>query len=72
VQSFGWYEGPLTLTIAMEYFVLGDLGRQIHGGVALSEQDAQDITTQILEGIRVMHQNRISHRDLKPGVRPLF
>ena len=56
----------------MEYFVLGDLDRQIHGGVALSEQDAQDITTQILEGIRVMHQNRISHRDLKPGVRPLF
>ena len=66
VKSSGWYENDKSIFIAMEYFPLGDLKDYILS--PLSENEAQQITTQILEGLFFMHDNWIAHRDLKPTV----
>ena len=52
----------------MEFFELGDLQHYLFSAPPLPETEAQEITFQILEGIRYMHQNGFAHRDLKPGV----
>jgi hypothetical protein len=31
-------------------------------------EEAQQVTSQILEGLHEMHENGFAHRDLKPGV----
>lgn len=53
----------------MEYFRNGTLDHFIAKG--LSEHDAQTIGQQLLEGLRIMHQEEFTHRDLKPQVRGL-
>lgn len=53
----------------MEYLELGDLER--HLARPLDEVQARQITLQVLEGLRFMHENGFIHRDLKPGVRLL-
>lgn len=68
VESFGWYETEDCLYIAMEYLPSGDLYKCLSDRSALSEQEAQDITFQILEAISFMHDNDFAHRDLKPQV----
>src|SRR5271167_3669757 len=50
----------------MEYFPCGDLGRYITAG--FTEGDTKIITTQLLEGLEIMHANDFAHRDLKPEV----
>ena len=55
----------------MEYFEHRDLQRQLFSLPPLPESEAQQITFQILEGLNFMHENRYSHRDLKPGVSAL-
>lgn len=65
VKSFGWYENSESVFIAMEYFPLGDL--QNYLSLPLSEEEAQRITSQILEGLAFMHENGFAHRDLKPN-----
>ena len=52
----------------MEYLHSGDLYGYISNRPALSEQEAQVITFQILEGVFLMHDNDFAHRDLKPQV----
>jgi serine/threonine protein kinase len=52
VKSFGWYESPECVFIAMEYFPLGDLQNYLSS--PLSEADTQQITLQVLEGL-VIH-----------------
>lgn len=69
VQFFGWYESLGNLCIAMEYCEFGDLQRYLFSAPRLPETQVQEITFQILEGIRYMHENEFAHRDLKPGVR---
>jgi len=53
--------------IAMEYLEEGDLTKHI--GTPLPQETVQNISKQILEGLQVMHQQGIAHRDLKPAVR---
>jgi serine/threonine protein kinase len=65
----GWWEDESELYIAMEYLHLGDLGTLLYTTQQpLPEDDVQHITSQILEGLSLMHQNGFAHRDLKPQV----
>ncbi|KAI8628209.1 kinase-like domain-containing protein [Xylariaceae sp. FL1651] len=65
VRSDGWYEVGDTVFITMEYLELGDLQRYL--SMPLPESEARDIASQILEGLKYMHENGFIHRDLKPG-----
>jgi len=67
VKSFGWYESPEHLFIAMEYLELGDLRIYLDGKPPLPEHEAREITYQILDGLFLMHDNGFAHRDLKPN-----
>ncbi|KAI5843120.1 kinase-like domain-containing protein [Morchella snyderi] len=62
------YKDKNFLYIAMEYVVDGDLGRYIkaRGDSLLPEGIWRPITGQLLEGLQVLHQRLICHRDLKP------
>ena len=66
MKFLGWYENPETLYIAMEYLPEGDLTKHI--GSPLPQATVQTISKQILEGLKVMHERGIAHRDLKPAV----
>jgi len=50
----------------MEYLPEGDLAR--HLGSPLPQETVQAISKQVLEGLSIMHQKRMAHRDLKPAV----
>ena len=50
----------------MEYLDGGDLTKHI--GIPLPQETVQNISKQVLEGLEVMHQQGIAHRDLKPAV----
>ena len=50
----------------MEYFPESDLTKHI--STPLSQGTVQNISRQILEGLKVMHQEGITHRDVKPEV----
>lgn len=52
----------------MEYIEYGDLAKYITQ--YKTKVDAKVITLQILEGLVVLHERSICHRDLKPQVRP--
>ncbi|KAL9084942.1 MAG: hypothetical protein Q9165_007808 [Trypethelium subeluteriae] len=67
-KSFGWYEDPEAIYIALEYCPHGDLRRYLSQTSSLSVGDAQELTRQILEGLHDMHVNGFAHRDLKPAV----
>ncbi|KAG0123956.1 kinase-like domain-containing protein [Tuber indicum] len=64
VEFLGWFEDSDRLYIAMEYFERGDLRRRLNK--PLPEDVVQRITEQVLNGLQVMHENGIAHRDLKP------
>lgn len=51
----------------MEYIEYGDLAKLINES-NMTEDDAKIITRQLLEGLKVMHENSFCHRDLKPMV----
>jgi len=57
----------------MEYIPLGDLEENVQalGGV-VKEAEVKDITSQILEGLKIMHLEKFVHRDLKPKVDQQF
>jgi ankyrin repeat protein len=50
----------------MEFLECGDLG-SLMKEEELTESDAKSVTVQVLEGLEIMHQNNLCHRDLKPG-----
>lgn len=74
VDFFGWFQSDDAMFLAMEYMPLGDLEQNLreienfptHEGPALSEEEVQEITQQILEGLDIMHAEGFAHRDLKP------
>ena len=66
MKFLGWFETPETLYIAMEYLPEGDLTK--HLSSPLPQETVQTISKQVLEGLKVMHQGGMAHRDLKPAV----
>ncbi|KAJ5160715.1 uncharacterized protein N7482_007719 [Penicillium canariense] len=65
VEFIGWYESDDSVFIAMEYMEHGDL--DVHLNAPLPEPEAQEITLQIAEGLKLLHENGFAHRDLKPA-----
>ncbi|PUU73753.1 kinase-like domain-containing protein, partial [Tuber borchii] len=65
VQFLGWFERPETLYIEIDFFQEGDLAQHIDR--PLPQATVQNISKKVLEGLRVMHQERIAHRDLEPA-----
>lgn len=63
----GWFEDPEHIFVAMEYFKHGDLQR--HMNKKMAEDHVKIVITQILEGLKTMHQLGFTHRDLKPQAR---
>lgn len=53
----------------MEYIEHGDLGQYISEYPAKAKSEAKAVILQILEGLEVLHERGICHRDLKPQVR---
>ena len=51
----------------MEYFKHGDLQR--HMDTKMPEIQVKIVITQVLEGLKTMHQLGFTHRDLKPQAR---
>jgi serine/threonine protein kinase len=61
--------------LAMEYMRGGDLEANLldlesltENGPAIPEEDIKEITSQILEGLKIMHAEGFAHRDFKPKV----
>lgn len=70
VEFLGWFEDFDSVYLAMEYIPLGDLERNVPAGAPLVELEVRVITSQILEGLRIMYSESFVHRDLKPKVNP--
>lgn len=51
----------------MEYLALGDLSQYII--TAISEEETKQIASDLLQGLKIMHAEGFTHRDLKPQVR---
>ena len=66
MKFLGWFDNPEILYIVMEYLPEGDLTK--HAGLPLRQATVQTISGQILEGLKVMHQKGMAHRDIKPAV----
>lgn len=68
IRFLGWFEDidRDAIHTAMEFIEHGLLGTYI---AACAKVNTEEITSQILEGLVVMHEREICHRDLKPQVR---
>jgi len=70
-EFYGWYEDKAHYFLAMEYFEHGTLLDYMKDlSNPLPEDDAGEITKQLLQGVAIMHTNKYAHRDLKPSVCP--
>ncbi|KAM3073045.1 Protein kinase protein rad53 [Clarireedia jacksonii] len=58
------FEDDDTIYLAMKYFPLGTLIQFINED--LTEDDARTVAFQLAEGLRIMHEENFTHRDLKP------
>ncbi|KAH8161060.1 hypothetical protein CIB48_g7180 [Xylaria polymorpha] len=69
VKSYGWYEHASSVSICLEYLPLGDLQAFIakRADSKLPEPEAQQIISQVLDGLVFMHAEGFAHRDLKPA-----
>lgn len=52
----------------MEYIEHGDLSQYLKITGPCTDEDAREITRQLLDGLVVLHEIKICHRDLKPQV----
>lgn len=50
----------------MEYIEHGDLSQYLTNFGPKAKLEAKEIITQLLEGLVVLHERDICHRDLKP------
>ncbi|KAK0727966.1 kinase-like domain-containing protein [Lasiosphaeria miniovina] len=67
VKSLGWFDHQDSLVIAMEYMQYGSLQDYLSYAPPMSEAEAAEISSQILEGLWKMHDSRFVHRDIKPA-----
>ncbi|KAI5852461.1 kinase-like domain-containing protein [Morchella snyderi] len=67
VQFLGWYEKTDFVFVTMEYLENGDLEKYLKSSRLKAKSEAKEIATQLLEGLKVLHENKICHRDLKPN-----
>lgn len=65
VRSDGWFDIGDSVFIAVEYQKLGDL--QKYPTHPFDEYHGRQIATQVLEGLRFVHDHGVGHRDLEPG-----
>ncbi|EIT79554.1 serine/threonine protein [Aspergillus oryzae 100-8] len=65
VEALGWFDNPRSVFVTMEYIELGDLEQHLDS--PLREAAAQQISSQLLEGLEHIHSNGFVHRDLKPA-----
>jgi serine/threonine protein kinase len=66
IQSDGQYESSSSIFIPMEYLEHEDLQKYIIH--PYPQEEAQEITAQLLEGIAFMHDNGFAHRDVKLSI----
>ena len=66
MQFYGLDSDAQNIYIVMEYMEWGDLGHYIRD--KWDECDAAIVAHQLLCGLQYLHQNQITHRDLKPAV----
>ncbi|KAF3017406.1 hypothetical protein E8E14_003956 [Neopestalotiopsis sp. 37M] len=64
IEHFDW--GLHQFIIIMEYVPYGDLGKLVMDGTMFSEKDAKIITRQLTDALGYLHDNKITHRDVKP------
>ena len=68
VQFFRWYESDDYIHIAMEYVSHGHLRNYLE--MERPESEAKVLIRQLLEGLVIIHQEGLAHRDLKPEAGP--
>lgn len=68
VQFLGWYKDEEFIFLAMEYMKHGDLSQYLVNFGPKARLEAKEIVRQLLEGLVVLHERNICHRDLKPQV----
>ncbi|KAL0631733.1 Mitogen-activated protein kinase kinase kinase 1 [Maublancomyces gigas] len=61
-----WYRYMDRTFIAMDYYPLGDLTRQVVTSGPFDEPVTRDIAEQILHAVFVLHKHNLVHRDIKP------
>ena len=66
MQLLALHSDAQYIYIAMEFMECGDLGNYIRD--RWDEGDVAIVVHQLLCGLRYLHQNQITHRDLKPAV----
>ncbi|KAI0878293.1 WD40-repeat-containing domain protein [Hypoxylon argillaceum] len=67
VEFYGWFTSQSTLYFAMEYAPFGDLDVYMESNPnGLKENDARDISEQILLALEMMHVESLYYFDMKP------
>ncbi|KAI1180590.1 Pkinase-domain-containing protein [Nemania sp. FL0916] len=64
IEHFDWE--PHQFIIIMEYVAGGDLGKYIQEHGAIAEVHVQTIARQLVDALGYLHDNKITHRDVKP------
>jgi serine/threonine protein kinase len=53
--------------LVMEFVPGGDLQNLLERGVVMGEQTGKRLIAQIVEALKLLHENRVIHRDVKPA-----
>ena len=66
VNLHGWWLDPEHVFVAMEYLRHGDLAK--YDTLDFQETEIKEIADNILRGLKAMHREGYTHRDIKPQV----